>query len=1131
MTFRKDSEASPFSALILALLIVLLTSSPSGGLEPRSDQFLKAIQLVPGVPLHDGGVPGFERARADTIWYGGHDGSGYAVEGSIWDFEDGMGGPDWQGWYGVDQSITYSQSFYGKRVEAADFSCPTSAPIINAGEGNVGQIWFGQWARDGNQEEDPDAPFNPDGGDARCWICDAGGDCSEPETRVGYGNNVRDYARSPKLNYGGGDIQAEFLYFLDCEGGTFDFVRVQVIPMTPDEEEPILMANITGSPGIIGDPSNPAVFSGLVDAGQMPDTTGIEDYRFSLQFEFKSDGGWSDEDEGGGICSTYGPFAADSIVIAEDTNQLALYTFEVGDEGWTFGHSEGNGNFVDIHHVSEYQILDPCACGLEDWLLAFHDENYEHPGDPDGSGTGQSNAAVSPIIDRSAYPAPEWNDLFYVLDMYAWMPLNNGVLYRPGMFYYPWTCAESGASGWSPFRYGQSVWFYIGTDPVCFETYNNFVVDGLPGNADLYRIVFELLSCCACFGIGDNCTNETNETPLLDNIHLGVTGYPNAPVISLDTGGLQDIFAEDGTLNPSSTGRSDDAAGYCGGEPPYILSDSLGIAGPVVGGDTDPWEAFCWFRLTRKGPMQDTPAYSSWKTRLMSATFPGDPEVEFVGVRMDSSQLGSNAFANKYCTFAHPDDGFYQGDPEDDERSDLNEILPDRVFTPGTQMEYFITSRFIGETEMYFLPDTSDRLLYEYEILPSMRWSGEPGGSDIVWPCVLYWDAYNRGSQSLIEPVLNDYLQPLPGVGPNHDRYDELLASSCFNVNPIYRVGEGATNGGTLEQLLAYQVMLLNTGRFTRGAMEPVDALGIEDWLEVTACGASSRRQGFIANGDNVAGIIENLRPSLLHGLLGTEEVCTPYYEADCPPGTPYDPSYCVAVIDAPGGSYPSTTPYYAFGNGCPNLHYFSVLYPTAGTGNRQWWDYDGGPGGKGVVSFAQVVNDMSGGDENFRSVVDGYSYDVVTTTFLEEEDECVPDWEGRVEAAGNEIITALDWIFDGNTPTFCMDICPDPSDVPDMGGEIDVKVNRLYQNEPNPFNPRTAIRFSVAARGHVELSIYDIGGRLVRTLVGKPMDAGLHTVVWDGMDNGGHKVGSGIYWSQLRVGDYISNKKLVLLK
>jgi hypothetical protein len=714
--------------------------------------------------------------------------------------------------------------------------------------------------------------------------------------------------------------------------------------------------------------------------------------------------------------------------------------------------------------------------------------------------------------------------------MYAWLPLNNGVLYRPGMYYYPWTCSESGASGWSP-RTGQTVWFYVGTDPVCFESFNNFVVDGVAGNADLYRGMFQLLSCCACFGIGDDCTGVTNETPLIDNIRVGLTQIPDAPVISLDTFRFQDAFAEDGTLNPESTGRSDDGEVDAGVVPPAVLSDSLGIAGPVVGGDTGPWEAHLWFRIARKGPMQDNPVYSSWKSRLSSASFPGDPEMEFVGVKMDSSQLGNNSFSNKFCSFAHPDDGFYQGDPEADERSDLNEILPDNAFTPGTQIEYFLTGRFIGQTEMYFLPDTSGGYFFEYEILPTTRWAGEPEESDIVWPCVLYWDAYNRGAEPIIEPALTAALTPVPGDGPNHDRFDHFGSCSGFGGVSIYRPGPGRYGGGTLMQLLGYRVMILSTGDLGRGCLHMIDFIGVEDWLGTTVCEGAVNRQGFIANGDEVAGLIEAQRPTMLMATLGTGLDCFPYREPNCPEGAPADSSYCVSLIEATGAAYPALGPYYALGNGCPYTFTFSVLSPTTGIGNRDWWDYDGGPGGKGVVSFAQIVNDQSGETGNYRSVVDGYSYHHITTTFNPETEECEVDFDGRVEAAANEISAALDWIFDGNVPSFCTDPCFDPSDAPDMDREIVVKVNRLYQNEPNPFNPRTAIRFSVASRQPVELSIYDVGGRLVKTLVHKPMDSGLHTVIWDGTDSASHKVGSGIYWSQLKIGDYISNKKMVLLK
>jgi hypothetical protein len=1114
----------------LTFVIFLLAASLSAASarQDKSDQFLKAIQVTPGTPQDDRPIQvGFEKARADTIWYGGHDGNGYAVEGGIWDFEDGMGGPDWQGWYGVDE---WENTFVvGYRVSADDFDCPNDAPIIHRGQGNVGQIWFGAHGYILDPNEQP----REVSGDGGCWVCDAGGDCSDPATRVGYADNWCQQATSPQLVYDEetmGDIAVDFLYFLDCEGFPFDFTRVQIVSYTAgEEEETDLITNIDdGAGGIIGDPVNPATFHGGLGESQLPgDTEAI-----ALRFEFTSDGGWSDEDAGGGVCSTYGPFGVDNVSLSIAGGDTVTYDFEEGDQDWTFTPCPGIGNFVDLHHVSEYEILDPCDCGLEGWIMAFHDENFEHPGDWDGSLTGQANMAVSAIVDRTAHPSDDgWNDIFWRLDIYAWLPLYNGVLYRPGMFYYPWECTETGIGGWSP-RTGQEVWFYVGTDPVCFESFNNFVVDGVPGNADLYRGTFQLLSCCTCFGLGEeDCTGITNETPLIDNIRVGLTQIPDTPVIGLDTFRFIDAFAEDGTQSPTSTGRSDDPAIPAGNDPPIVLSDSLGISGPVVGGGAaDPWEAHLWFRIARKGPMQDNLPYSSWKTRLSSASFPGDPEVEFVGIKMDSSQLGSSAFSNKFCSFAHPDDGFYQGDPEADERSDLNEILPDYAFTPGTQIEYFITGRFIGQTEMHFLPDTSGGFFFEYEILPSMRWAGEPGESDIVWPCILYWDAYNRGAQPFIEAALEMIVPPVPGDGPNHDRFDHFGSASGFGGASIYRPGPGREGGGTLVQLLGYKVIILNTGDFGRGVLNEIDMIGVEDWLGATVCDGAINRQGFIANGDKVAAVIEQHGMSVLTGTLGAGIDCSPYREPNCPAGTPSDSSFCVSLIEPSGAAYPPLGSYYALGNGCPNTFTFSVLFPTGGIGNRNWWDYDGGPGGKGVVSFAQVVNDQSGETGNFRSVVDGYSYHHITTTFNPETEECEVDFDGRVEAAANEISAALDWIFDGEVPTYCTP-CPDPSDAPDVGSTVAVKVNRLYQNEPNPFNPRTAIRFSVATRGTVELSIYDVGGRLVNTLVDRPMDAGLHNVVWDGTDSEGHKVGSGIYWSQLKVGDYISNKKMVLLK
>ncbi len=83
----------------------------------------------------------------------------------------------------------------------------------------------------------------------------------------------------------------------------------------------------------------------------------------------------------------------------------------------------------------------------------------------------------------------------------------------------------------------------------------------------------------------------------------------------------------------------------------------------------------------------------------------------------------------------------------------------------------------------------------------------------------------------------------------------------------------------------------------------------------------------------------------------------------------------------------------------------------------------------------------------------------------------------------------------------------------------------------PNPFNPRTTIRFAVPNGGSVELAIYDLQGRRVRTLLARPLAAGSHEVVWDGRDQAGGAVASGVYLARLRVGEESRCAKLLLTR
>jgi len=91
---------------------------------------------------------------------------------------------------------------------------------------------------------------------------------------------------------------------------------------------------------------------------------------------------------------------------------------------------------------------------------------------------------------------------------------------------------------------------------------------------------------------------------------------------------------------------------------------------------------------------------------------------------------------------------------------------------------------------------------------------------------------------------------------------------------------------------------------------------------------------------------------------------------------------------------------------------------------------------------------------------------------------------------------------------------------------------SRLFQNAPNPFNPATAIRYSLTNAGWATIRVYSVGGALVRTLVDKHHAAGVYTVRWDGKDDSARRLPSGVYFYKLETAWGAKDaKKLLMLK
>ncbi len=124
-----------------------------------------------------------------------------------------------------------------------------------------------------------------------------------------------------------------------------------------------------------------------------------------------------------------------------------------------------------------------------------------------------------------------------------------------------------------------------------------------------------------------------------------------------------------------------------------------------------------------------------------------------------------------------------------------------------------------------------------------------------------------------------------------------------------------------------------------------------------------------------------------------------------------------------------------------------------------------------------------------------------------------------KVEAVGNIF-------FDISNFNFAIEYSADVVELASTASGL-----ALYANTPNPFNPRTAIRFQMPRAGVASLRVYDAAGRVVRTLLDGHVEAGVQGTVWDGQDDSGRPVGSGMYLYKLHANGEVLSGRMTLLK
>jgi hypothetical protein len=195
---------------------------------------------------------------------------------------------------------------------------------------------------------------------------------------------------------------------------------------------------------------------------------------------------------------------------------------------------------------------------------------------------------------------------------------------------------------------------------------------------------------------------------------------------------------------------------------------------------------------------------------------------------------------------------------------------------------------------------------------------------------------------------------------------------------------------------------------------------------------------------------------------------------------------------------------------GCPMLNYFDVIQPYPGT-----------PGTETAVEY--VKTDMTPLPAGVAYTHQTLGYQTVALGFGMEfmMDSLLPS--GYYESGVYDRVNLTQNIMDyfGKTPTV---------------NETDVPVDHGFRNmlshaSPNPFNPVTKIAYSIREAGPVTIEVYNVAGRVVRTLLNNELDAGSGYVMWNGANDSGEKCASGVYFYRIQAPGFVASNKMVMLK
>ena len=1059
-------------SLLWAGLCAVVTPGPAsasgkGSLPPTQPQISDGSA---GSVLHSNSSAAHWKASAGPDTFALYGGPGSLLG----KFQNAQGGMDAQGWIGVDATESMPE------WQRSTFRSPTGTTAM----------WSGF---DASQESG--------------W-----------STAPGYGNGwnaLLTYTRTPTDPSVGQTVNLSFVFHHDLEPG-FDFFIVEYDLGTTVRT---VMSRSGRTIAPLQFPADVTVLQPIVFAGNDYGTEG----KITIRLRVTSDVAWSDED---GLYPSDGAAQVDDITVSGD-GFSDFEDFEQPSTLWKPQYSPYAGNFAKIFF--RMTDLDPCAENTTPFA-AFIDDGTP-PSNPsyDGPGTGGS---LSPTWDYGIpggwvipyhggisqgslqfhnewwSPEIEWDlpgglddgpDVAGAqvrFDIWRHMPL----LYDN---YYFWAVrSRDTATGlWTDWR--DNGFVYVSSD----TRWRNEVIQlGHLLEAGIDRVQFRIAA--EHRDIQWFPPDDATPAPCFDNVSVQKYRIGGPSIVVAEQDLFADTFAGSGLTDVSTQAARDlldcrvDMARSItagGASIPIRSGDSLAVTvHSLLSGVSisDPASQIRLRYSLNLNPLFEAAIRPNAPITGSGGLYGWNQSEGFVGA---TQVLFSNGtpIADRFA-FDLPDEGFLY---------------------PGDVLEYYIEA-VDDDGRTSTLPENLSGYddgpsgaawdpRFQVRALPSYA---NPNGAH---PDLLVWN--DAADPDALAALQNGLAENGLIEGVHFDLYTTRAATALVDNGLGSASPNGRGHGATLSQLSGYSCIVHEASDRSTALLSDGSDLGLNDksndigllqsWFDLPS-------ERYIAHfGDNLAYYLGRTgsggsgSPTQLAYLANVMGVSL----LDGDVRDEIDQQTAPHVL--PTGSVPAFTRDFVAYGGCPMINGFDSIAPLAGAVAGHGFEVAGaagtsypiGPGRAASVVWDRTVN-VAGSDYRKVSVSFPYGMHYVYGT----------PFKGSATALGHLLAATLGLFADH------------------FGGLVDAPQSRVVTGltvAPNPFNPRTRIRFSTQSAGVVELAVFDARGALVRTLHAAELPAGDQDFLWDGQDQDGHPVASGVYILRLLSDSRRETQKLALVR